>query len=94
MSEAAPDFEALRAERNRQVDQLRQQLADGAGVPLQSVICTVDPHACYCACSTDGPCEHNWGGWQEWETDDGRFGSRVCSRCGTTAMDHDVHFFP
>jgi hypothetical protein len=86
---STPDFEALRAERNRQVMDAHKKLAEEMGVPLQSMRSNFNPAACYCACGTGGPCEHKWDG-DEWVSDDGLASSATCSRCGTTAMSHDM----
>lgn len=90
---SAPDFEALRAERNARATAFRQKLADEWGVPLQSLSTTHDPDACYCACGTGGPCEHKWDG-EPYESEDGCVWSTTCSRCGGTAMGHDMRFAP
>ena len=47
--DAAPDFDALRAERNQRLDALQAKLADEWGVPLQSLRHNLNPNACYCA---------------------------------------------
>jgi hypothetical protein len=86
---STPDFDALRAERNRQVLDAHEKLADEMGVPPQSLRSNFNPAACYCACGTGGPCEHKWDG-DEWVSDDGCASSVTCSRCGTTAMSHDM----
>lgn len=86
---STPDFEALRAERNRAMLEAHQRMADEYGVPLQSLRSNFNPAACYCACGTSGPCEHSWDGG-EWVSDDGLASSVTCSRCGTTAMSHDM----
>ena len=54
--ETAPDFEALRAERNRKTMEAHQRLADELGVPLQTLRSNHNPNACYCACASGGPC--------------------------------------
>ena len=86
---AAPDFEALRAQRNAAALEMHQKSADEYGVPLQSLRSNFDPSACYCACSTGGLCEHKWDG-EAWESKDGCGWSATCSRCGTTAMSHSL----
>jgi len=50
---------------------------------------------CRCRCP-DGPCEHEWDGWEEWEDPDTGCsgGSQVCSRCGMSAMSHDMRVGP
>lgn len=57
-----PDFEALRAKRNAAVQDMLQKAAADWGVPVESLDSNFDPNACYCACGTNGPCEHKWGG--------------------------------
>ena len=44
---------------------------------------------CYCNCPV-GPCQHEWVGWVKLENG----GSRVCSRCGMTAISHDMRCGP
>jgi hypothetical protein len=88
----APDFDALRADRNARVQASMQKLADEHGIPLQSLRSNFNPNACYCACP-DGPCEHKWDGdW--WTSEDGCAQSATCSRCGTTAMSHSLRTGP
>lgn len=89
--DAAPDFEALRAERNRRVMEHIQKMADEFGVPPSSLRSNHNPDACYCACGSGGPCEHKWDG----EGVDFEHGwSATCSRCGGTAMSHDMRVLP
>lgn len=40
-----------------------------------------------------GPCEHTWDG-PGYESPDDRVWSATCSRCGCTAMSHDMRFLP
>lgn len=87
------DFEALRAERNANVVQRTQKLAEEWGVAPERLLGSFNPAACYCACSTGGPCEHKWDG-PDWESDDSCAVSVTCSRCGTTAMSHDMRCLP
>ncbi len=89
----SPDFEALRAERNAAQQELLKAFAARESVPLQSVRSTFNPHACYCACASRGPCEHKWDG-PDWESSDGCASSVTCSRCGCTAMSHDMRVLP
>lgn len=91
--EPAPDFEALRAERNRKVMEAQQRLAAELDVPLQSLRSNHNPNACYCACTSGGPCEHKWDG-DGYESEDGLCWSATCSRCGYTAMSHDMRVLP
>lgn len=92
-TEPEHDFEALRARRNASALEHHQMMTDEWGVPLQSVRSTFNPAACYCACGTGGPCEHKWDG-EPWESEDGCGWSTTCSRCGTTAMSHDMRNAP
>lgn len=91
--QAPPDFDALRAERNRRVMESHQRLADELGVPLASLRSHHNPGACYCACTTAGPCEHRWDG-DGAEFDDGRAWTATCSRCGDTAIGHAMRVLP
>ena len=89
MSEERPDFEALRKRRNKAVLAILQEAAKRLGwkegdPPLFS---TFDPNACYCACSSGGPCEHDWSG--PVEDFDGGY-SATCKRCGCSAINHDM----
>ena len=88
-----PDFEALRAKRNAKALELRKQLADELGMAVERTWSSFNPNACYCACGTGGPCEHKWDG-PEYESEDGRCFSVTCSRCGCTAMSHDLRNAP
>ena len=87
------DFEALRARRNAAAQEHLQKMADELDVPLQSLLSSFNPSACYCACGQGGPCEHQWNG-DGWKSEDGLAWSATCSRCGTTAMSHDMRFAP
>lgn len=88
-----PDFESLRTERNRLVMESHQRIADELGIPPESLKSNFNPNSCYCACSTGGPCEHKWDG-DGVEFDEGRGWSVTCSRCGCTAMSHDMRVLP
>lgn len=88
---SAPDFEALRAERNEAVMQSIARLAKEEGFALADIRTTFNPNACYCACSSGGPCEHKWDG--EPYVADGLW-STTCSRCGVTAVSHDMRNAP
>ena len=91
--EPTPNFETLRTERNRRVMESHQRLADELGLPLSSVRTNFNPNACYCACTTGGPCEHQLDGAGV-EFDDGAGWSVTCSRCGCTAIGHDMRVLP
>lgn len=86
------DFEALRAKRNADVLAWKTKFAE-AGIPLENLNISSNPDRCYCACGIGGPCEHTWDG-PDWESDDGCAISVTCSRCGSTAMSHDMRYAP
>jgi len=88
-----PDFEALRAERNKKVQESMQRLADEYGFDISKITTNLDPNRCYCACISGGPCEHTWDG-DPYESEDGLFWSTTCSRCGCTSMSHDMRVLP
>ncbi len=49
---------------------------------------------CRCECP-DGPCEHQWDGpWVEINLGGGGGDSVTCSRCGITAIGHDLRCLP
>lgn len=89
-----PDFEALRARRNERVIEHMRELAVSMGAsPDAPLMCSFDPNSCYCDCATGGVCEHKWDG-EGWTSADGCGWSATCSRCGTTAMSHDMRNLP
>ena len=90
---ALPDFEALRARLNAEMQKLIEDTAKERGWPVGEVWSSFDPDACYCACATDGPCEHSWDG-PEYVAEDGCMSSVTCSRCGSVAAYHDMKVGP
>lgn len=84
----APDFDALRAERNRRHDERAAQMRSEGWT-----VAHVNPDACYCDCTGGGPCEHDRNG-PEWTSEDGLGSSTTCARCGAVAMLHDMRVFP
>lgn len=82
---SAPDFEKLRAQRNQAEADWLEELAGEGFTALRPP----NPDRCYCACSQGGPCEHKWDG-KPYETDDGSVWSATCSRCGMTALGHNM----
>lgn len=85
------DFDALRAERNKQMDEFTAKMK-AEGWDFSS--CDLrDKNACYCACGSGGPCEHDWDG-PEYVSEDGCLSSATCSRCGATAFSHSMRFAP
>jgi hypothetical protein len=88
-----PDFAALRAARNAAIEAEMQRQAQDWGVPLQSMLCSFNPAACYCACTSGGPCEHDWDG-EPYDDQDSGLWSATCSKCGTLAMSHSLRTAP
>lgn len=86
-----PDFEQLRAERNRLFEAVVKEACRKQGWDPAKLRTTFNPDACYCACP-DGPCEHDFQGWRNFE--DGCGGERVCIRCGMGAMGHSIRIGP
>lgn len=84
----APDFDALRAERNASHDAwVSEMKAEG----WEIAGCGFDPNACYCACASGGPCEHKFDG-KPYES--GGLWTTTCSRCGLTAFSHSMRNCP
>ena len=91
----APDFAALRKGRNERVHATIMKMAremgwtEGDNEPIHH---TFDNEACYCACASGGPCEHNEDGWRDILDDRGEVcgGECYCTRCGMGAMGHDM----
>jgi len=90
--EKNPDFDALRAKRNAAVRMQMRALAAEFGARVEDLKSNFNPNACYCNCP-EGPCEHKWDG-PEWVSADGCAASSTCSRCGITAMSHDMRVLP
>mgnify|MGYP000875059448 FL=1 len=87
-----PDFAALRAERDAAIEKVIQSVCDKQGWDRSKVTAHISgAHGCYCACP-DGPCEHEFSGWQEF--DDGLGGEQVCKLCGMGAMAHTLRYAP
>jgi hypothetical protein len=83
-----PDFEALRAQRNAAVQAEIQRLAAKLpGLDVSSLHTSHNPDACYCACTTGGPCEHRWDSEPAQE---GGLWTTTCSRCGMWAFSHSL----
>jgi len=87
-----PDFEALRAKRNASVQKSIEDAAKRNGWDPAKTMHNFDFNACYCACSTGGPCEHDFQGWRLFENHSG--GEAVCKRCGMGAMSHTLRTAP
>jgi hypothetical protein len=88
-----PDFEALRKLRNGYRKAREEQMRAEGFIPL-GVGCAYNADdACYCACSTGGPCEHTWDGPTE-QFGDGLGWSATCSRCGMLSYSHSLRNDP
>lgn len=89
------EFARLRAERAIRQQAEAQRLHTMTGIPVATIMSTINPDDCYCDCANGGPCEHVFTGWVEWETSGGAFcGSTVCEKCGTSCMSHDLRYAP
>ena len=92
MSEEAPDFEKLRAERDAGIERIaREMFIELGGDPNEAPTFHSREYGspCYCACP-DGPCEHQFDGCREF--DDGLGFEQFCQRCGEGAMLHSMRF--
>jgi hypothetical protein len=85
------DFSILRKQRNDSVAAATKQLADQLGFSADSIVSNFDPEACYCDCANGGPCEHAFDGATEYDDGGCMVWTRVCSKCGCTALSHDMH---
>ena len=90
-TKTAPDFNALRAQRNAAMQEVQDAIAKQWGIRPEAMQSNFNPNSCYCACP--GPCEHDWTG-PEWRSEDGCASSVTCARCGCTAMSHDLRVLP
>ena len=88
-----PDFEALRAKRNASVQKSIEDAAKRNGGVRAKTMHNFDFNACYCACSTGGPCEHDFSGGYR-KCMDGMGAEQVCKRCGMGAMSHTLRTAP
>lgn len=87
-----PDFEALRKARNENIRRaVREMCAEHGWDESTMHMHSFNPDACYCNCP-EGPCEHDFQGWREFE--DGSGGEQVCSRCSLGAMSHSMRVGP
>ncbi len=90
------DFDKLKRERDEALSKMLKTLAEDfakrIGCDPEEVHTHVSNHGsteeCYCACASGGPCQHEWGGWREFE--DGNGGEQFCQRCGMGIMSHDM----
>lgn len=87
------DFDELKRKRDESIRSVVDAFCEKHGWDRNKA--TVPSHdlgaTCYCACP-DGPCQHEFEGWREF--DDGHGGEKVCKRCGLGAMSHDLRFMP
>jgi hypothetical protein len=87
-----PDFAALRAKRDANIKKAVEDFCRENGLdPETAAVHVSGAHGCYCACP-DGPCEHQFDGWREF--DGGRGGEKVCNLCGMGAMGHSLRCGP
>jgi hypothetical protein len=87
-----PDFAALRAKRDASLKAMFDAVcAEQGWDPATTQFHVSGADGCYCACP-DGPCEHEFSGWREFE--DGLYGEQVCRLCGMGAMAHDLRCAP
>lgn len=89
----AEEFAELRRKRNEEFQVQMKKFAEENGIDLETVGHNHNPDACYCACASGGPCEHVWDG-APWESEEGNIWSTTCSRCGCTALSHDMRVLP
>jgi hypothetical protein len=87
MSLTAPDFEALRAQRNADFKKSVQRIAAQFHCEPEELSSTFNPNACYCACTSGGPCEHRWDGEP---VEEGGLWTTTCSRCAMWAFSHSM----
>lgn len=86
-SEDKPDFEELRRKRDAAINAIVDAVCAEQGWDRAKVSFHTHDCGCYCACP-DGPCEHEFSGWRDFE--DGRGGERTCVKCGMGAMAHSL----
>ncbi len=95
MPDLPPDFDALRRERDEAIRKVIAEAFKAMGADPDKGHAHVSfgggSSECYCACP-DGPCEHQFSGWREF--DDGLGGETFCQRCGMGAMAHDIRVAP
>lgn len=86
-----PDFDALRKRRDEAVIEIVRAFAKERGLDPDKLTFSMCPPGCLCACP-DGPCEHEFAGWRDFE--DGSGGETVCQKCGMGCMSHDMRVAP
>lgn len=92
MTGVCPDFDMLKPSRDAALRRIHAEVCEERGWdPVTPFITACHANGCYCACP-DGPCEHTWHDWREF--DDGRGGERVCRTCGMGNMAHDMRCAP
>lgn len=87
------EFAELRRKRNEAVRIWIEKIVTEEGWKLSETSNNHNDHACYCDCAGGGPCEHEWNG-PEYVSEDGCMQSSTCSRCGCTAISHDMRVLP
>lgn len=82
-----PDFEKLRRDRDAAINAIVDEVCARHGWDRSKASVHTPDCGCYCACP-DGPCEHEFSGWREFE--DGLGGETFCQKCGMGAMSHSL----
>ena len=86
-------FDELKRIRDESAEKAIGDFCDEHGWDRSKMIAHLDPAGpCYCACPT-GPCQHTWDG-PDIQIEDGLGYSVTCSRCGTSALSHDMRCGP
>ena len=88
------DFASLKSEAAEKFGAYVQSICEAKGWDPSKVCAHASGGAfqgCYCDCP-NGPCQHEFGGWREF--DDGRGGEQICKHCGMGVMSHDMRFMP
>ncbi len=87
-----PDFAELKRKRDEAIREMVKATSINMGMDPEKVTLHVSGmHGCYCACP-EGPCEHEFKGWREFE--DGTGGETFCQKCGLGCMAHDMRVAP
>jgi hypothetical protein len=79
------DFALLKRQRAAAIESSIAEMCDKQGWDP-------NPSACYCDCAGGGPCEHQWDGpWRDFDpATEGYGGTTTCSKCGASAVSHDL----
>ena len=84
------EFDELKRKSDKAIQKIIAETCARHGWDPRTVLVHVSGAGdCYCNCP-EGPCQHEWGGWREFE--DGNGGEQICTRCGTGIMNHCMRF--